>query len=182
MNNIERRNKEIAYISDESVMKEQQATRKILQELNFCDRSDFKKIQEISYRLLGRAGKNLFINPPFYCDYGTYIEVGDNFSANYNCTILDVAKVTIGSNVMFAPNVSVFTAGHPVHPAARNTMYEYGISITIGDNVWVGGNSVILPGVHIGSNTVIGAGSVVTKDIPDGVIAAGNPCRALSFS
>ncbi len=179
MNNIERRNKEIAYISDESVMKEQQATRKILQELNFCDRSDFKKIQEISYRLLGRAGKNLFINPPFYCDYGTYIEVGDNFSANYNCTILDVAKVTIGSNVMFAPNVSVFTAGHPVHPAARNTMYEYGISITIGDNVWVGGNSVILPGVHIGSNTVIGAGSVVTKDIPDGVIAAGNPCRVI---
>ena len=80
---------------------------------------------------------------------------------------------------MFAPNVSVFTAGHPVHPAARNTMYEYGISIAIGDNVWVGGNSVILPGVHIGSNTVIGAGSVVTKDIPDGVIAAGNPCRVI---
>lgn len=179
MNNIERRDKEMAYISDENVMKEQQATRKILQELNFCDRSDFQKIQEISYRLLGKAGKNLFINPPFYCDYGTYIEVGDNFSANYNCTILDVAKVTIGSNVMFAPNVSVFTAGHPVHPAARNTMYEYGISITIGDNVWVGGNSVILPGVHIGSNTVIGAGSVVTKDIPDGVIATGNPCRVI---
>ena len=179
MDHIERRDKEMAYISDESVMKEQRATRKILQELNFCDRADFKKIQEISYRLLGKAGKNLFINPPFYCDYGTNIEVGDNFGANYNCTILDVAKVTIGSNVMFAPNVSVFTAGHPVHPAARNTMYEYGISIAIGDNVWVGGNSVILPGVHIGSNTVIGAGSVVTKDIPDGVIAAGNPCRVI---
>lgn len=179
MNNIERRDKELAYISDEAVFEEQKLTRKILQELNFADRSDFKNIEAICRRLLGKAGKNLFINPPFYCDYGSHIEVGDNFSANYNCTILDVAKVTIGSNVMFAPNVSVFTAGHPIHHEARNTMYEYGISITIGNNVWVGGNSVILPGVHIGNNTVIGAGSVVTKDIPDNVVAAGNPCRII---
>ena len=173
-----RRDAQLAYISDESVFEEQVVCRRILQKLNFMDRADFDGIADVVKELLGKSD-NAFINPPFYCDYGTYIEVGDNFSANYNCTILDVAKVTIGSNVMFAPNVSVFTAGHPVHPAARNTMYEYGISITIGDNVWVGGNSVILPGVHIGSNTVIGAGSVVTKDIPDGVIAAGNPCRVI---
>ena len=93
--------------------------------------------------------------------------MGENFIANYNLTILDVARVKIGRNVMIAPNVSIYTAGHPLHPDSRNSGYEYGIPITIGDNVWIGGNSVILPGVTIGSNVVIGAGSVVTKDIPD---------------
>ena len=129
-------------------------------------------------QLLGKSHK-AFINPPFYCDYGFHIEVGENFFANYNCTIIDVAKVKIGDNCQLAPNVSVYTAGHPVHPDSRNSLYEYGIGVTIGDNVWIGGNTVILPGVHIGSNTVIGAGSVVTKDIPDWVIAAGNPCRVI---
>ena len=97
----------------------------------------------------------------------------------YNCTILDVAKVTIGENVLFAPNVSIYTAGHPVHPVSRQSGYEYGIPVTIGDNVWVGGNVVITPGVTIGDNVVIGAGSVVTKDIPANVVAAGNPCRVI---
>ena len=104
---------------------------------------------------------------------------GKIFFANYNCTIIDVAPVVIGDNCQIPPNVAIYTAGHPVHPAARNTAYEYGISVTIGDNVWLGGNSVILPGVHIGSNTVIGAGSVVTKDIPSWCVAAGNPCRVI---
>ena len=124
------------YISDASVMEEQKACRRILQELNFADRSNFEKVSRIVKELLGKS-ENAFINPPFYCDYGSHIEVGKNFFANYNCTIIDVAKVTIG------------------------------------------GNTVILPGVHIGSNTVIGAGSVVTKDIPDWVVAAGNPCRMI---
>ena len=128
--------------------------------------------------LLGKS-EGAFINPPFYCDYGSHIEAGKNFFANYNCTIIDVAKVKIGDNCQFAPNVSIYTAGHPIHPAARNSMYEYGIGVTIGDNVWIGGNTVIMPGVHIGSNTVIGAGSVVTKDIPDWVVAAGNPYRVI---
>ena len=114
---------------------------------------------------------------PFLCDYGSNIEVGDNFFANYNLIVLDVGKVTIGNNVMIAPNVSIYTAGHPIHPDSRNSGYEYGIDISIGDNVWIGGNVCILPGVHIGNNVVIGAGSVVTKDIPDDSIAAGNPCR-----
>ena len=117
--------------------------------------------------------------PPFYCDYGSHIEVGENFFANYNCTILDVAPVKIGDNVLFGPNVSLYTAGHPLHPVSRNSAYEYGISITIGDNVWLGGNVVVTPGVHIGNNVVIGAGSVVTKDIPDNMVAAGNPCRVI---
>lgn len=178
MNNIERRDCGMAYISDEAVMKQQAECRKILQRLNTLDCSDFDRISEIVKELLGKSEK-AYINPPFYCDYGKHIEVGKNFYANYNCTILDVAKVKIGDNCMFAPNVSIFTAGHPVHPVSRNTMYEYGIEITIGDNVWIGGNTVVLPGVNIGSNTVIGAGSVVTKDIPDWVIAAGNPCKVI---
>lgn len=119
------------------------------------------------------------INPPFYCDYGTHIEVGKNFFANYNCTILDVAKVKIGDNCMLAPNVAIYTAGHPLHPDTRNSGYEYGKEVTIGDNCWIGGNSVICPGVHIGNDVVIGAGSVVTRDIPDGSIAAGSPCRVI---
>ena len=129
--------------------------------------------------LLGRCGDNIMIEPPFHCDYGWNIEVGDWFFANYNLTILDVGKVTIGSCVQIAPNVSIYTAGHPVHPDSRDSGYEYGIPVTIGDNVWIGGDSVILPGVSIGDNTVIGAGSVVTRDIPPNVIAAGNPCRVI---
>ena len=178
MENIKRRDLEMPYISDASVMEEQKVCRRILQELNFADRSDFEKISRIVKELLGKS-ENAFINPPFYCDYGSHIEVGKNFFANYNCTIIDVAKVTIGDNCQMAPNVAIYTAGHPLHPVSRNSLYEYGISVTIGDNVWIGGNTVILPGVHIGSNTVIGAGSVVTKHIPDWVVAAGNPCRVI---
>ncbi len=178
MNHIERRNAELPYIADQTVMEELERCRKILQRLNTADRSDGELIKKIVKELLGKS-ENAVINPPFYCDYGFNIEVGKNFFANYNCTILDVAKVKIGDNCQFAPNVAVYTAGHPIHPVSRNSQYEYGISVTIGDNVWIGGNSVIVPGVHIGSNTVIGAGSVVTKDIPDWVIAAGNPCRVI---
>ena len=168
----------MAYISDESVMEEQKVCRRILQRLNTVDRSDFNEIGKIVKELLGKSD-GAFINPPFYCDYGSHIEVGKNFFANYNCTIIDVAKVKIGDNCQMAPNVAIYTAGHPLHPVSRNSMYEYGISVTIGDNVWIGGNTVIMPGVHIGSNTVIGAGSVVTKDIPDWVVAVGNPCRVI---
>ena len=178
MYNIERRDREMAYISDESVMEEQKVCRRVLQRLNTVDRSDFDEIGRIVKELLGKSD-GAFVNPPFYCDYGSHIEVGKNFFANYNCTIIDVAKVKIGDNCQMAPNVAIYTAGHPLHPVSRNSMYEYGISVTIGDNVWIGGNTVIMPGVHIGSNTVIGAGSVVTKDIPDWVVAVGNPCRVI---
>lgn len=166
MDNITRRDAGMAYISDDAVMEEQKECRKILQKLNFMDRSDFDEIGRTVKELLGES-EGAFINPPFYCDYGSHIKVGKNFYANYNCSIIDVAPVTIGDNCLLAPNVAIYTAGHPIHPVSRNSMYEYGIEVTIGDNVWIGGNTVILPGVHIGSNTVIGAGSVVTKDIPD---------------
>lgn len=129
--------------------------------------------------ILGKSGENVFIEQPFRCDYGKNIEVGENFFANYNCIMLDVGKIKIGKNVMFAPNVAVYTAGHPIHPDSRNSGYEYGIGVTIGDNVWIGGNVVINPGVNIGNNVVIGSGSVVTKDIPDNMIAVGNPCKVI---
>ena len=176
MDNITRRNNEMAYISDETIMAEQNVCRKILQKLNFMDRSDFTGISETIAELLD-APMGAFVNPPFYCDYGKRIHVGKNFFANYNCTILDVADVVIGDNCQMAPNVAIYTAGHPIYPDSRNSGYEYGKKVTIGDNVWIGGNTVICPGVHIGNNVVIGAGSVVTKDIPDWSIAVGNPCK-----
>lgn len=137
MDNIERRDREMAYISDDAVMEEQKVCRRILQKLNTVDRADFDEIGKIVKELLGKS-EGAFINPPFYCDYGSHIEVGKNFFANYNCTIIDVAKVKIGDNCQMAPNVAIYTAGHPIHPVARNSMYEYGIGVTIGDNVWIG--------------------------------------------
>ena len=173
-----RRDMQIAYVADKEVQKEMAASQKIVQKLNFADRSDAEAIAAIVKELLGKS-EQAWITPPFYCDYGFHIEVGKNFYANYNCTIVDVAKVKIGDNCLLAPNVAIYTAGHPIYPATRNSGFEYGKEVTIGDNVWIGGNSVICPGVHIGDNVVIGAGSVVTKDIPDWVIAAGNPCRVI---
>ncbi|MGN0399322.1 MAG: sugar O-acetyltransferase [Blautia sp.] len=178
MNNIERRDREMPYISDDEIFEQQKPARILTQKLNTVDRSDFDTIKEIVKELLGKS-EGAFINPPFYCDYGFNIEVGKNFFANYNCTILDVGKVIIGDNCQLAPNVAIYTAGHPVHPDSRNSAYEYGIDVTIGNNCWIGGNTVICPGVHIGDNVVIGAGSVVTKNIPDWSIAAGNPCKVI---
>lgn len=154
-------------------------TRKKVQAYNSMEFTNYEDLGNAIKKILGRTGKNVTIEPPFHCDYGTNIEVGENFYANFNFVVLDVGKVTIGDNCMMAPNVSIYTAGHPIHPDSRNSGYEYGIGITIGDNVWIGGNVVINPGVHIGNNVVIGSGSVVTKDIPDNMVAAGNPCRVL---
>lgn len=178
MTNIERRDKQMAYISDESIFEEQKRARILTQKLNTMDRADFEGLAAVAKELL-QTEENPFINPPFYCDYGNHIQVGKNFFANYNCTILDVAKVTFGDNCMLAPNVAIYTAGHPLHPDSRNSMYEYGIEVNIGNNVWIGGNTVILPGVSIGDCCVIGAGSVVTKDIPAWSVAAGNPAKII---
>lgn len=178
MTNIERRDKQMAYISDESIFEEQKRARILTQKLNTMDRADFEGLAAVAKELL-QTEEDPFINPPFYCDYGNHIQVGKNFFANYNCTILDVAKVTFGDNCMLAPNVAIYTAGHPLHPDSRNSMYEYGIEVNIGNNVWIGGNTVILPGVSIGDCCVIGAGSVVTKDIPAWSVAAGNPAKII---
>lgn len=134
---------------------------------------------ELLKELFEKTGENIYIEPPFRCDYGCHISVGNNFYANYDCIILDVCKVDIGENVFFAPRVCIYTAGHPIDAEVRNTGLEFGKSVKIGNNVWVGGSTVINPGVNIGNNVVIGSGSVVTKDITDNVIAVGNPCRVL---
>lgn len=178
MTNCQRRDMGMAYIADDAVYEEMLICRKILQRLNFIDRSNLTEIKKIVKELFGKS-ENAFVNPPFYCDYGKHIEVGKNFFANYNCTLLDVAKIKIGDNCQLAPNVAIYTAGHPVHPITRNSAYEYGKEVTIGDNVWLGGNTIVCPGVHIGDNVVIGAGSVITKDIPDWCIAVGNPCKVI---
>lgn len=130
-------------------------------------------------RLLGRTGERFCVTAPFWCDYGRNIEIGENFYTNHNCVILDGAKVTFGDNVFIAPNCVFSTAGHPLDAGQRNRGLEYAYPITVGDNVWFGASVTVLPGVRIGSNTVIGAGSVVNRDIPDGVVAVGNPCRVL---
>ena len=179
MTQKERRDHELPYKADEGVLEEMKNTRLLLREFNTADPCDLEKQAEIAGRLIPHADGPIGLTQPFYCDYGTHIYIGKNFIANYNCTILDVGRVDIGDNVLFAPNVSIYTAGHPVHPETRNTGYEYGIPVKIGNNVWVGGNTVITPGVTIGDNVVIGAGSVVTKDIPANVVAAGNPCRVI---
>lgn len=158
---------------------EREACKEKIYELNFLKPKERGEIPRLLKRLFGKTGEEIWIEPPFHCDYGWNIEIGDYFFANYNLTILDVGKVTIGANVQIAPNVSIYTAGHPIHPESRSSGYEYGIPVTIGNNVWIGGNSIILPGVTIGNNVVIGAGSVVAKDIPDNMIAVGNPCRII---
>lgn len=130
-------------------------------------------------RLFGKTRDNFYVEPPFRCDYGYNIEIGDNFFANYNLIILDCARVKIGDYVFIGPNVGIYTAGHPIHSDLRNQELEFALPIEIGNSVWIGGNVVINPGIKIGDNTVIGSGSVVTKDIPSNVLAIGNPCKVL---
>ncbi len=179
MTGKERREKGLLFIADDQDWVEMKNARRQLQKLNNMDRSDFSGINTLVRELFGKADESTFLNPPFFCDYGSNIFVGKNCFINYNCTILDNGKVRMGDNCMLAPNVSIYTAGHALYPDSRNLGYEYGIDVTIGNNVWIGGNTVILPGINIGDNVVIGAGSVVTKDIPAWSFAAGNPCKVI---
>jgi acetyltransferase-like isoleucine patch superfamily enzyme len=165
--------------SDAQLVQERLKAREIVFEINQLSPRKANERAELFRQLLGKSGEHFLIEPPFHCDYGYNIELGENFFANFNLIILDCAKVTIGDYVFAGPNVGLYTAGHPVHHEPRNREYEYAIPITIGNNVWIGGNVVIGPGIRVGDNTVIGAGSIVTHDIPPGVIAVGNPCRVL---
>lgn len=141
--------------------------------------SEMDKRNELLRNLLGSTGKEFLIEQPFRCDYGYNIYIGENFYANVGCTILDEARVRFGDNVLLAPHVSIYTAGHPENIELRNAGIEYARPVTVGNNVWIGGSVVIVPGVTIGDNSIIGAGSVVTKDIPANVVAVGNPCKVL---
>ena len=140
--------------------------------------SDDKRF-EILHKIIAKCGEYITIKSPFYCDYGYNIEIGENFYMNVGCVILDEAKVCFGDNVFIGPNCNFYTACHPLDVKSRNIGLEYAKPITIGDNVWLGGNVTILPGVTIGNNCVIGAGSVVTKDVPPNTVYAGNPARKI---
>lgn len=164
---------------DAELLRERENAKEVLFEYNRLRPSQKEERSRLLKQLLGKTGKELIIEPPFACDYGYNIEVGENFYANVNLVILDGAKVSIGDNVFLAPNVGIYTAGHPLDVAQRNRGLEYAYPVTIGNNVWIGAGVHILPGVKIGDHTVIGAGSVVTKDIPSGVLAVGNPCRVV---
>ena len=148
-------------------------------EFNMCRPSDTEKQKGLIRKIIGQIKGNITITAPFYCDYGSNISVGNNFYTNHNVTILDGAKVIFGDNVFIAPDCVFSTAGHPLDVEQRNRGLEIALPITVGDNVWIGTHVSVLPGVKIGSNTVIGAGSVVNRDIPDGVVAAGNPCKVI---
>lgn len=161
----------------------------LIQELHQCEDLCFAynnilpskaaELDELIRRILGKSGKNINVHSPFHCDFGYNIEVGEEFFANFNLTILDENHVTFGDHVFIGPNCSFYTAIHPLDIDRRNRNIEAALPIHVGSNVWFGGNVTVLPGVTIGSNTTIGAGSVVTRDIPDNVVAAGNPCRVI---
>jgi len=153
--------------------------RLLFQKINAITEESKRERDLLFYKLLGSAGEKLWIEPPFYCDYGSNIIAGDSVFINFNCCILDVCTVTIGSNVMIGPNVQIYTATHPLEFKERASGKEYGKPITIASGVWIGGGAILCPGVNIGENAVVGAGAVVTKDISDNVFVAGNPAKVI---
>ncbi len=164
---------------DKELVSDRMKCKDLCYEYNNTKPSDIKKRDEIIKKILGKTGEKVWIEPNFWCDYGYNITVGENFYANHNLVILDCIKVTFGDNCFIAPNCSFYTPNHPLDVESRNKGLEYEKPVTVGNNVWIGGNTVVLPGVSIGDNTVIGAGSVVIKDIPSGVLAFGNPCKVI---
>lgn len=165
--------------ADESLLNDRTVCKNLCFEYNRTPFTQREKMNEIMRKILKKTGENFCIEPSFYCDYGYNIEIGENFYANHNTVILDCAKVKFGDNVFIGPNCGFYTAAHPLDAETRNTGQEYAKPITVGNNVWIGGNVCVMPGVTIGDNCVIGGGSVVTKDIPSDVVAVGNPCRVL---
>ena len=165
--------------ADNELVRERMRAKDLCFSFNHTLPSDAAEQEKIIRLLFGKAGKNFCICAPLWCDYGYNIEIGDNFFANHNTVILDPAKVVFGHNVFIAPNCGFYTAGHPIDAERRNAGLEYAHPIIVGDNVWFGGGGHVLPGVTIGSNVVIGAGSIVTRDIPDNSVAVGNPCKVI---
>ena len=165
---------------DPQLLEELAAAREVIHDYNLLRPTENQKKLELLKGLLGHIGDDsIIINQPFRCDYGKQISVGKRFFANFNFTVLDEARVTIGDDCFIGPNVSIYTACHSTDPVERNTRQEWAKPVTIGNNVWIGGSVTILPGVTIGDNVTIGAGSVVTKNIPSNCVAAGNPCKVI---
>ena len=164
---------------DEALIKEREQAKDLCFDYNNTRPSDTERLTALIKKLLGKTKSRFSIMAPFWCDYGYNIEIGENFFANHNTVVLDCGKVTFGDNVFVGPNCGFYTAGHPINPDQRNTGLEYALPIHVGDNVWIGAGAQICPGVTIGSNVVIGCGSIVIRDIPDNSVAAGNPCRVI---
>lgn len=163
---------------DPELVSAREKARDLCQELNVTREAEQEARRRILNELFGRGGDTVWMQPPFYCDYGSNIELGERVFFNFNCVVLDVCVVRIGAFTLFGPGVQIYTPMHPLNAELRRKQ-EFGKPIEIGSDVWVGGGAMILPGVRIGSRSVIGAGSVVTREIPEGVFAAGNPCRVI---
>lgn len=163
---------------DLELVQERQRARDLCQTLNATREEEQEIRREILMRLFGSGGDSVWMQPPFYCDYGLNIRLGERVFFNFNCIVLDVCPVTVGDFSLFGPSVQIYTATHPMNASLRRSQ-EFGKPIEIGSDVWVGGGTIICPGVTVGSKTVIGAGSVVTRNIPEAVFAAGNPCRVI---
>lgn len=170
---------ELYRAGDDNLVSGRQNAKRLNRLFNGTTELELDKRQDILNELLIMTDKPAYIEPPFRCDYGYNISLGDNFYANYDNIFLDICPITIGNDVMFGPRVSLYTATHPIDATIRNSGLELGKPIVIGDNVWLGGNTVVNPGVSIGNNVIVGSGSVITKNLPDNVIAAGNPCRVI---
>jgi maltose O-acetyltransferase len=164
---------------DKQLSDERIQTRLLIKQLNDSREDETELREKVLRQLIPNAGEKLWIQPPFFCDYGYNIIIGERVFFNFNCVVLDVTYVKIGSRTKFGPNVQVYTATHPINYKERASGLEYAKPIAIGEDCWIGGSAVICPGVSIGDRTIIGAGSVVTRDIPSDVFAAGNPCRVI---
>jgi len=170
---------ELYYSPDKELAAERAKARLLFQQLNALPYTATAEKTQVLRQLIPNQGEGLTIEPPFYCDYGTNIIVGDRVFFNFNCIVLDICPVTIGNDVLIAPNVQIYGGTHPTDWQTRASYLESGKPISIGNNVWIGGGAIICPGVSIGEGAIIGAGSVVTKDIPPFVMAVGNPCRVI---
>lgn len=173
---------ELYFASDPELLKDRVHARQLTRLYNQTLETEYDKRADLLKKLFGTVSGSIYIEPTFRCDYGYNIHAGNNFYANFDCVILDVCEVRIGDNCLLAPGVHIYTAGHPLHPAERNSGAEFGKPVRIGNNVWIGGRAVINPGVTIGDNAVVASGAVVTKDVPNDAVVAGCPAKIIKHS